>query len=139
MDRLCHQNDSIQVLQNRACRIILQVPSLTPTDLMHEELKLMRLDGRREYHLNLFTYKALHNLAPRYIMDRIVIREVDGETRTRSVERNDLVIPRYRLERTKGAFSVKCPISYNMLPIGIRESTTTKIFCAAYFNAYGYL
>ncbi len=131
--------ESIQVLQNRACRIILQMPSLTPTDMMHQELKLMKLMGRRVYHLNLFTFKALHNLAPGYIINKLGIRAVEGETRTRSVERNDLVVPRYRLERTKGAFSIKCPIAYNLLPVGIRESTTTKNFRVSYFDTYEYL
>ena len=75
--------DSLQVLQNRACRIILKLLRLSPTADMHSELKLMMLDKRRMYHLNTFTFKSQHGLLPRYISSKIYPKRYDHDVMTR--------------------------------------------------------
>ena len=131
--------DAIQTLQNRACRIILRVPSDTPTLTMHENLKLMYLVKRRKFHLQYFTYKAVHSLLPGYISDKIKVKQYDTEIQIRAASSGQLEVPRCRLVKTESAFSVKCPLNYNLLPQHLRESATVNSFRSGYFRLYGYL
>ena len=131
--------DAVQTLQNRACRIILRVPSDTPTITMHENLKLMYLDKRRKFHLQIFTYKAVHSLLPGYISEKINVKHYDTDIQIRAVSRGELDVPRCCLVKTEGAFSVKCPSNYNMLPQHLREIETVNSFRSGYFRLYGYM
>ena len=41
----------LQLIQNKACRLILRAHKMTSTDYMHKEPSLMQLEPRREFHL----------------------------------------------------------------------------------------
>ncbi len=131
--------ESLQILQNRACRIILKRPRLSPTRQMHHELKLMTLHKRRVYHLNLFTFESLLGLLPEYVTNKIKVKITDHNIATRGTENMELETPRCRLQKTNGAYSVKCPKYYNMIPRFIRDCLTVKSFQSAYLKHTGFV
>ncbi len=60
-------SETLQQLQNGACRIILQRNKRTPTSDMHRELKLFRLVDRRHLRTMEFMYKVVNELLPNSI------------------------------------------------------------------------
>ena len=104
---------------------------------MHNQLKLMKLEPRCIYHVNVFTYNALCGKLPGYICDKIIVAE--HELQTRSLARSDLSIPRYRLYKTMNSFTVKCPAMYNRLDADVRAAGSVYSFRTRYFNRYGYI
>ena len=139
MDANVQNLESLQILQNRACRIILRRPRLSPTADMHISLKLMTLSKRRLYHLNLFTHKSQLGLLPTYISNKLYPKPYQQAVVTREATRHDLFVPRYRLSKTSCAFTVKCPAQHNVLPVHVRESPTVNCFKSRYFNEYGFI
>ena len=59
----------LQVMQNRACRQILQKGRLESTEGLHRELKLSRLSTRYHYHAVCLMYKCINGLVPEYLSD----------------------------------------------------------------------
>ena len=66
--------ESLQKLQNRACRIILGISPYTHTTVreLHARLGLKSLATRRCCHLTTMVYKALNGLAPPYLKESFV-------------------------------------------------------------------
>ena len=139
MDSTVINLESLQILQNRVCRIILKRPRLSPTQQMHNELKLMTLHKRRVYHLNLFTFKSLMGLLPEYVTTKIKIKTFEHNISTRGTESRELEVPRYRLQKTNNAYSVKCPKYFNAVPRYIRDCLSVKSFQSAYLKHVGFV
>ena len=57
----------LQVLQNKACRIILKQNRFSHAADLHHELKLPYLSQRRELHTLVIMYKIINNTAPPYL------------------------------------------------------------------------
>ncbi len=117
----------LQMVQNSAARIITRTPlneHITPV-LGH--LHWLPIRYRIQFKILLFTYKALHNLAPSYLSELL---HVYVPTRSlRSSASVTLVVPSVRLT-TMGsrAFSCIAPTIWNTLPQDIRNSLSLAIF-----------
>ncbi len=84
---------------------------------------------RIQFKILLFTYKALHNLAPSYLSELL---HVYVPTRSlRSSASVTLVVPSVRLTTVGSrAFSCIAPTIWNTLPQDIRNSLSLSIFCS---------
>ncbi len=82
---------------------------------------------RIQFKILLFTYKALHNLAPSYLSELL---HVYVPTRSlRSSASVTLVVPSVRLTTVGSrAFSCIAPTIWNTLPQDIRNSLSLSIF-----------
>ena len=80
----------LQVVQNLAARIVTQ-ERLRDDDSMSRALMELPVDKRIEYKLLLYTYKALHDLAPGYMCKLVVPYE--PQRFLRSAESNLLTVP----------------------------------------------
>ena len=49
--------DKLQRVQNRCLKYCLKVRRLTPTDYVHQEAKIPKLDMRRQYHAQVYGFK----------------------------------------------------------------------------------
>lgn len=123
------------MVQNSAARIITQTPlneHITPV-LRH--LHWFPIRYRIQFKTLLFTYKALHNLAPSYLSE---LFHVYSPTRSlRSSASVTLVVPSVHLT-TMGsrAFSCIAPKIWNTLPQDIRNSFSLSIFRFWFFLDY---
>lgn len=75
----------LQKAHNRAIRTILQVDRYTRIKDMLEALRFMSIRQRLEYkyNINIFIYKALHELLPREILGRMELVGKGNGMRTR--------------------------------------------------------
>ncbi len=115
------------MVQNSAARIITRTPLNEHITAVLGLLHWLPIRYRIQYKIVLFTYKALHNLAPSYLSELLHVY-----VRTRSLRSSasvTLVVPSVRLT-TMGsrAFSCIALTIWNTLPQDIRNSLSLSIF-----------
>jgi hypothetical protein len=126
----CRNKDiaRLQRLQNRAARIIFQVPRRQSASPLLDSLHWLNIDKRIKFKILLYIYKALNGLSPVYLSDSISIHTPSREGLRSSQDHNRLVIPRcYRRngDRSFSAFGSKL---WNHLPLSIRSLPSVQAF-----------
>ena len=110
----------LQVLQNKACRIVLKQNRFSHAADLHNELKLPYLSQRRELHTLVIMYKIVNNTAPPYLTKMVKPVE-DRPAPTRGAETHLLELPLFRTNKGQGAFSFIGPRAWNTLPQELRK------------------
>ena len=121
------QNSRLQKILNIAARILtLSRPSFDITPILIE-LHWLPIEKRIEYKILLLTFKATHDLAPKYISD--LLNPYPTPRELRSSDENLLAIPQSRT-KTYGdrAFSVTAPTLWNELPEELRFINSLSLF-----------
>lgn len=120
------QLNKLQVIQNRAMRVILQCNRYTKIEHMLQALQFMSIKQRLYYNVCIFIFKIIHNMAPKYLRDRLeVIHNEDGR-RTRQEG-----IIAIKFVRTRSAQKSVCYEGvklYNALPAEIRNCERIEVF-----------
>ena len=124
----CQLKQKLQILQNRALRIINKADRRTHISDLHNMSKILTLEQRRKYHTHVFMYKALNNLCPDYISSKFCYSSNIHQHSTRSASSNSLHIPRINLNVGKSRISYRGAISWNSLPPEIRQAPTLRLF-----------
>ena len=124
----CQLKQKLQILQNRALRIVNKVDKRTHISDLHNMSKILTLQQRRQYHAQVFMYKAINNLCPDYISSKFCYSSKIHQYPTRSASSNSLYIPRANLNVGKNRISYRGAISWNTLPSEIREAPTLRLF-----------
>ncbi|KAK0151427.1 hypothetical protein N1851_007280 [Merluccius polli] len=110
-----------------AARIITKTPSINHITPILQQLHWLPIKHRIEFKILLFTFKAIHNLAPSYLSDLL---HVATPSRTlRSSASIHLTVPSARLN-TMGsrAFSRSAPRLWNSLPPQLRNMDSLHLF-----------
>ena len=119
----------LQVLQNRAARMIANIrpwDSATPT-LM--ELHWLPIKARIEYKICLLAQQAVVYGEPRYLRDYLVPYKTDSQMETRlTVDIFRLNEPCLSLELGRRAFECSAPRLYNKLPTSVKECRNIEAF-----------
>ena len=123
-----YQLQRLQRVLNAAARVTCLIPRcahITPV-LMH--LHWLPVKFRVDFKIALLVYKALHGMAPGYIME-LLLEKPNCCYQLRSDDQGLLFIPKTRA-KTLGdrAFVHAAPSIWNMLPYGIRNSKTIDCF-----------
>ena len=104
----------LQVVQNKACRLILRARRLTSTDEMHKNLNLMRLEPRREFHLQCICHTNIYH--DEYACLSRYFEPVGLNRRTtRAANNKDMKIPNIKSTKGRMAFRYKGPVAWNKL------------------------
>lgn len=119
--------DRLQLVQNAAARLLTRSKKSCHITPILASLHWLPVDFRIQYKVLVFTFKALHGLAPGYLCELIL-----PYTTSRSLRSSDqglLVEPRTRL-KTKGdrAFGAVAPRLWNTLPQDLRASASVTSF-----------
>ena len=109
------QLNSLNILQKRAMRLILNVPYDTPSSVLFKSMNWMSIEFRCHYNISLLVYKCLHNLTPSYLNFFSVNNNI-----TRAASRSDLKIPFAKKDILKNSFRVQGAKIFNSLPCAIR-------------------
>jgi hypothetical protein len=120
----------LQRVQNCAARVVKKLGRHCHITPVLKDLHWLPVKQRIEYKILLITHKALHRLAPPYIMDLLVPYQ---PTRSlRSQDSNLLTVQHARLQ-TYGARSFSCaaPKLWNSLPNHMRQITSVTAYKAA--------
>ena len=100
----------LQLVQNKACRLILRVHRLTSTDEMHQNLNLMRLEPRREFHLQCICHANIYH--KEYACLSKFFEPVGLNRRTtRAANNKDMKVPNIRSTKGRMAFRYKGPVT----------------------------
>ena len=116
----------LQRLQNRAGKIILQVPYDTSTHEVLNKLKWFYLTERIYYHRCVFMYKCLNRLCPPYLTS--LFSSASHGRNTRSATRRDLLTPKCRTLTGQRAFAFQGVKVWNGLTMATRNSTSIHTF-----------
>ncbi len=118
--------NKLQLIQNSACRTVLRCSKREPRDNMHKELGLLKLNERRELHLSMDCHKAVHtnNSMTRYFNVGAARTTRSGETR--------ILIPNYKTNMGRRAFSFRGPNHWDKLPAQLKCKTTPDSFKSEY-------
>jgi len=112
--------NQLQVIQNRACRIIFGMKKRENVDHRLQELHWLKVKERIEFKVLLLIFKSVKGQAPDYLNELITFNN-DSGCRRRSLH---IVNPRMQCR----AFQSAAPVLWNLLPHSIRDSDTVTIF-----------
>ena len=108
------------MIQNSACRIILQVDKETSIDQMHKELELLKLKDRRQYHLSVECYKNVTNESTG--LHKLFVPKARVAARvTRLTEANTMIVPNIVSDTGRKAFSYRGPRHWNTVSTEMRN------------------
>ncbi|XP_072027830.1 uncharacterized protein [Amphiura filiformis] len=121
----------LQRLQNKAARIIFQLPRRHSASILLDTLHWLPVNKRIIFKVLLYVFKTVHNLAPYYLTNSITIHKPLRQGLRSALDVNRLATPKYNRRFSDGAFSVCGPKWWNDLPITIRSSPTVSAFKAS--------
>ena len=118
----------LQRIQNTAARLVLRKKKFDHVSPLLRSLHWLPVASRIEYKLNTLCYKSIHQTAPAYLNDSISIY-TPARTLRSSSDPLSLQVPRYNLPTVgRRSFSVSGPVSWNKLPLSIRQRPTLSAF-----------
>ena len=115
--------DRLQSVLNSAARLILRIGKYDPISAaIRRDLHWLPVPFRIRYKLNSITSNCLAGRAPEYLIELChSVTDIPARRNLRSSSRVQLLVPRYRKERSgKRGFSVSSPQLWNLLPADIR-------------------
>ena len=114
----------LQKMQNRYARMVLQADIRTSHKLMLSQLGWQSIKQRINYQFNLFTFKIINDLAPRYLKPLICARDIPIVTRNTQ----PLYIKTPRTEYYNRSFHVHASKLWNQLPVEVQTIPSLNIF-----------
>ena len=117
----------LQLVQNTAARILTNTSRRAHITPVLAALHWLPIKARIDFKIILTTFKALHGLAPSYILDLLPPKE--NVRILRSSNKGLLKVPVTR-RKTKGdrAFAVVAPTLWNALPLTLKNAESVDIF-----------
>lgn len=121
----CGKNlqEKLQVLQNRAARVILSAGRRDHAPDLFRRLKWQSLETRRQMHIRKFVHKCLHGKVPKYLTGKYVASRDCHNYSSRSATAGSLVIPKPRLESGKRTLLFRGAQLYNAMPYNLKQCT----------------
>ncbi len=116
----------LQLLQNKAARLIYQKPKYTHTSPLLNELHWLPIAQRIKFKTLTLTHKTLHDAAPSYLSDLLDTRSTPYNLR--SSNRPTLRIPRSKKSAGDRSFSIAAPKLWNALPTSLANTASTTTF-----------
>ena len=127
-------SDRVQLLQNRAGRVVLGVRGLyrdTHISDLLTSLKWDRLDKRRKFHLDCCMFRSI-NSGPPSLKNMFKYVNNTHAYSTRSSTASLLSLPRCRLVIGQRSFGYRGAVSFNNLPSSLRDSQSILHFKRSY-------
>ena len=126
----CRGKDTtrLQRLQNRAARIVFQVPRRHSSLPLLNSLHWLPVDKRIQFKVLLHIYKTLNGLSPVYLEECVKTHKPSRDGLRSSKDQSRLTIPRSQKYIGDGSFSVFGSRLWNNLPLSIRSSPSVHIF-----------
>ena len=113
--------NKLQVLQNKALRIINKTNWRTPVQELHTSGKLPMLDDRRKYHLDIFMYKVANDLLPGSITHNFTFSNSVHSHATRAAQNAQMHIPTVNLNYGKHTIIFRGSKRRDSLPPEIKQ------------------
>ena len=108
----------IQVMQNRAARLVYRAPLRFNRSLLLGKLDWLSVNQLIQYHSLLSVYRIRSSRAPQYLSSIMCRQSRNGR----------IVIPHSTLTIASNSFCFRATAQWNRLPIGLRIVTSVGIF-----------
>ena len=118
----------LQKLQNKAARIIFQLPRHHSATPLLRTLHWLPVNDRIKFKTLLYVYKVLSGIAPSYLNDNIAIYKPSREGLRSASDTSRLVVPFARKKIGSCSFRVSGAKLWNTLPSSIRSCHTVATF-----------
>lgn len=117
----------LQVLQNTAARLVLNLLPRTPPALNLAKLHWLPIRKRIQFKIGCLVHKTLTGQGPRYLANKL--KKYVPTRSLRSTNKHLLVIPRiYTVKNGGRSFSHSAPTLWNTLPLSLRMETNLRKF-----------
>ena len=103
-------------MQKRASRILTGAPYCAPSEPLFRQLCWNPLNSNIKFHKCVLVYKALHNLTPAYLRDKLVYTSEVVSRSTRSTSKDLLYSPKPNITAYCHSFSYFGSYLWNHLP-----------------------
>ncbi|XP_072023044.1 uncharacterized protein [Amphiura filiformis] len=117
----------LQRLQNRAAKVVYKCNRLEPSAPLLRDLHWLPVAERIIFKVLLLVFKALHDVAPAYLSDHLVLY-VPGRDNMRSSNNYLLHVPRTSRSMGDNAFCSAGPRHWNALPGHLRFAPSVNVF-----------
>ena len=118
----------LQRIQNRAARIVFQVPRRHPSSELLDSLHWLPVEKRIIFKILMHIYKSLNDLSPKYLVDCFKIHIPVRKGLRSALDETRLVVPRTNRLIGDRSFSARGSTLWNNIPPSIRVSTTLSSF-----------
>ena len=115
----------LQIIQNRAARIICGAPWDTSSAIVLDQLDWKPLSHRLQHNTSIWIYKILNNLAPLYLL---TISSYSNNKYNFRQSRNNIYIPQPKTDFKKRSLSYRGAIIWNNLDDRVRNSPNLFTF-----------
>ena len=115
--------DRLQSVLNSSARLILKIGKYDPiSTAVRRDLHWLPIQARIQFKLNIITRNCLVGQAPAYLTELChFINEIPARRNLRSATQVQLLVPRFRKERSgRRGFSISSSQLWNLLPTDIR-------------------
>ena len=109
---------SLQIIQNKAARIVCQAPSYAKRSLMYEKLGWLTLNQLISYHTLLTIHKIRVSREPKYLANYLTIDSRNGR----------IMVPNQMLSISLKSFCFRGTDQWNLLPYSMRIENNFKPF-----------
>ena len=125
----------LQVIQNKLLKLALRIDRLTPTNTLHNNMKLLKISDIHKYKVIIFVNNCVTGLCPKYFTSYFIQRENPYDLRS-----TGLHVPRSRTTLgSLGVYSHGAKL-WNGLPDNIKtvihQKNFKKILANFYINQY---
>ena len=117
----------IQVLQSKLLKILTNKHSRFSTNLLHNELKILKVEDILEQELLSFVHNYVNDKLPDVFENYFKLRKDTQTIQTRNID-NRFIIPFCRTNTGAGSMKVKGPKIWNSLPVPLKEKLNLKSF-----------
>lgn len=118
---------SLQVVQNRAARVVLNAGRLSSATSLLRELHWLPVNARIRHKIGALTYKALSIGQPSYLAD-LIVRRSQGSS-LRSGDHDLLLVPPRPKRCAEPSFTFSAPEVWNSIPDETKNVNSYKTFC----------
>lgn len=116
----CDKNElnSLQVLQNRAAKIVTRSPPRTTRDIMYNRLDWLTVNQLVVHHTIINIYKIRTVKKPDYLSSLLCSVNING----------NIILPRLNLQLAEKSFVVRGAKLWNSLPSSLKDVNNTRLF-----------
>ena len=121
-------NRKLQVLQNKIMRLKTKKPRETPISELIKATKDMSVQQLTAYHTLMTVHKVITSGYPKYLADKLVLRQQNGDNIFPHRQLNKILVPNVNLTLSRGGFIYRGVCLWNALPSQMRAERKTEIF-----------
>ena len=111
---------------NAAARLVTHNPRDESVKAAMKNLHWLPVHSRIEFKILSMTYKALNGQAPSYTRD--LIEPYTAQWTLRSIDKNQLKLPKCNIKYGERSFSHASPVLWNSLPLFIKRTESFQSF-----------